>query len=263
MPTWNPFVQQGALLSYKAPTPTTFGRLKGYVEIALPWPIPNVSAMFSARLFDLLDSDGSLVVALGSEAEDENAGDYGTDQRRRNGDLPPPTAPGDCPRLWLRALAKAVPLRVSGMSGGGMNDDETRFEVIARVKFPIAHTPQWVIRFVIRTMAPLILAKVRCLWFCGFMVLRFYGLMVFGVWCMVYGYGVWCMLYGLPQPRPRPSPYLYPHQVRELLPKLMDPDNVDSEYPARMEAEPALYDALLTRRVRSTLARQIARQAGR
>ena len=44
----------------------------------------------------------------------------------------------------------------------------------------------------------------------------------------------------------------------------MDPNNVDSEFPARMKAEPALYDALLTTRVRSTLARQIdARKAGR
>ena len=53
----------------------------------------SVSLTLSSVLFDLLDSDGALVVALGSEAEDENAGDYGTDQRRRNGDLPPPTAP--------------------------------------------------------------------------------------------------------------------------------------------------------------------------
>ena len=45
-PTWNPFVQQGALISYTPPTPSTAARLKAYIEIALPWPIPNLSLAF-------------------------------------------------------------------------------------------------------------------------------------------------------------------------------------------------------------------------
>ena len=157
----------------------------------------SVSLTLSSVLFDLLDSDGALVVALGSDEEDDDAGDYGTGRRRGNGDLPPPTAPRECPRLWLRVLAKAVPLRMSGMSGGGRgggkgregrggwggtnegegaddegegegegegeeeDEDSSRFQVLARVKFPIPHTPQWAIRFVVRTMAPIIVGQVR------------------------------------------------------------------------------------------------------
>ena len=44
--------------------------------------------------------------------------------------------------------------------GGGGAGPRSRFVVMAKVRFPIASTPQWIIRFVIRTMAPIIITKV-------------------------------------------------------------------------------------------------------
>ena len=110
---------------------------------------------------------------------------------------PPPTTAQDCPRLWLRVHARCLPIRMADPATS--TSASSRYTVYAKVKFPIAAVPQWIIRFVIRTMAPMVISR-----------------------------------------------------VRELLPRLMDP-NSDSAFPVKMRADPVLYKDLLDTRVRRFL----------
>lgn len=211
MSTWNPFARRGDTLGYSPPSADTNAKLRGYVEIALPWPLPNIAVVLTGVLYDLLDEDGSIGVLLGSEREpntdeaDTRATDEHTYDRlpgeRLDPAVDPPTTPSECPRLWLRVTARAMPLRLAPEDASAdAEPPASRFVVTSKVRFPIASTPQWVIRFVVRVMAPLVISK-----------------------------------------------------VRELLGTLM---NEDSEFPARVQRDTALYEHLLSRRVRQTFTKR-------
>jgi len=47
-----------------------------------------------------------------------------------------------------------------GRGGEGQLSPRTNFVAFARVRFPVAATPLWAVRFVVRTLAPVIVAKV-------------------------------------------------------------------------------------------------------
>lgn len=165
MPTWHPYVKRGLTLEYHPPSAGKGCKLRGYIEIGMPWPLPNVAAVLRVNIYDLLQSDGTVVIAASTEedleAETSSLGGEGTTGSS------PPTTPTECPRLSLHFMGRAEPL--SCKPPGTKNENEigeesqnsSRFTVIAKARFPFSSTPQWIIRFVIRTMAPIVVAKVR------------------------------------------------------------------------------------------------------
>lgn len=134
MHLWNPFVSRGLRMDYTPPVPGANPdepfegcKLRGYVEVKMPWPLRNMAIVAQIRMFDALKADDSVMVVIGTEDE-AMRGTLGRGGGGQGGDVSSesvPTTPQECPRLWLRVLAQATPT--------SLEPGRSRFVVLAKV----------------------------------------------------------------------------------------------------------------------------------